>query len=211
MSEDLSRKVLGIQHWLETNRFPGLRDAIVAYSSVTVIYDAVIVRKNAHPSLAYEWIRKKLEQAYENSTAHDGLSEPVTRIPVCYDEDFGTDLAHIRTTKNLSTHEIVSLHTSRIYRIYMLGFLPGFAYLGETDPALTMPRKETPEQVKAGSVGIVSNQTGIYPLDSPGGWHIIGRTPVRLFDPGAKVPVALAAGGHLQFYEISRAEYESHL
>ena len=209
MNEELNKKVLAIQKWIDDHKWPGLTDSIIAYSSVTAFYDPWTIRKNLDTATAYEFVRKKLEQAFtESSIDNEPAGSPVL-VPVCYDEDFGIDLEEIRRLTNLSTEEIIALHTLKTYRIYMLGFLPGFAYLGEIDPALIMPRKQTPVLVAAGSVGIVSNQTGIYPLDSPGGWQILGRTPLRLFDPQKKVPVKLLAGAELQFYQISREEFEA--
>ena len=209
MSEEVNRKALAIQRWIDEHPWPGLIDSVIAYSSVTVFYDPAIVRRHPDSYTAFQLTSRNLQQAYEQSIVDNSKPETLARIPVCYDEEFGTDLQQIVSAKGLSVEEIIALHMSKIYRIYMLGFLPGFAYLGETDAALSMPRKQTPEQVRAGSIGIVSNQTGIYPLDSPGGWYIIGRTPVRLFDPEAKIPVKLVAGDQLQFYQISREEYDA--
>jgi inhibitor of KinA len=110
--------------------------------------------------------------------------------------------------KGLSRDRVIALHTGRIYQVYMIGFLPGFPYMAEIDPMLLLPRKSKPRQkVEAGSVGIAGVQTGIYPVVSPGGWQIIGRTPLRLFDPGANPPVALEAGDQIQFYRITPGEF----
>lgn len=208
MNAGLNKKVLAMQKWFYENSFNGLMDTIVAYTTLTIIYDPNIIRKNyLFKGTVWDWIGKKLELAYKESSIQDS-NNSMTRIPVCYDEEFGFDLQEVSRSTNLSVDEIIDLHISKIYRVYMLGFLPGFAYLGEIEPRLVMPRKETPVAVQAGSVGIVSNQTGIYPLNSPGGWQIIGRTPLKLFEPKNVNPVKLKAGDEVQFYRITREEFE---
>jgi inhibitor of KinA len=209
MNEELNKKVLSMQQWFEENIFVGLKDTIVAYNSLTLVYDPDTVAKNyLIEETAYNWVQKKLQQAFHDSTARNGQASRLTRIPVCYDEEFGIDLQAVKDATKLSLEEIVELHVSKIYRVYMLGFLPGFAYLGQTDSRLAMPRKESPVSVLAGSVGIVTNQTGIYPLNSPGGWQIIGRTPMKLFEAKDQIPVKLKAGDEVQFYTITREEFE---
>jgi inhibitor of KinA len=208
MNESLNKKVIGMQKWFQENRFTGLKDIIVAYSSLTIVYDPfVVATKYSISGTIYHWIERKLQHAYKESVVIKSNDNKVARIPVCYDSEFGMDLKNISAAKNLTTEEIIDLHISRTYRVYMVGFLPGFCYLGEIEPKLQMPRKEMPEQVKSGSVGIVSNQTGIYPLNSPGGWHIIGRTPIKLFVLKDEIPVKLIAGDQVEFYPISRDEF----
>jgi inhibitor of KinA len=135
------------------------------------------------------------------------MSSPLIRIPVCYDPAFAPDMIRLSAAKKCTPEELIGLHTAATYKVYMLGFLPGFAYMGGTDERIAMPRKPQPVKVMAGSVGIAGRQTGIYPLDSPGGWHIIGRTPLRMFDPAAKKPVLLNTGDRVQFYTISKNEF----
>lgn len=210
MSEALNKKVLAINKWFNQNNFTGLKDTIVAYSSLSIMYDPYIIAKNySLTGSVFGWIQKKMEQAYLESSIDHTPAIDMTRIPVCYDEEFGIDLPAVIKSTNLCLEEIVELHVSKIYRVYMLGFLPGFAYLGQIEPRLIMPRKETPVVVKAGSVGIVSSQTGIYPLNSPGGWQIIGRTPIQLFDAKDHIPVKLKAGDEVQFYQITREEFDN--
>ena len=132
------------------------------------------------------------------------------KIPACYVPEFGIDLNDIASQKGLSAQDIIQLHTSRIYRVYMLGFLPGFPYMGIIDEKLKMNRKNKPQQVCAGSIGIAGMQTGIYPFDSPGGWQIIGRTPLKLFNKENEDPVFLKPGDSVQFYSIARDEFESY-
>lgn len=209
MSEELNKKVLSIHNWFEKNKCAGIKDTIIAYSSLTLIYDPAIVRKsNLFSGSVYEWVQKKAAQAYHESSPENNQKGSLFRIPVCYDVEFGIDLPEVSRSINLSFEEIIDLHLSKIYRVYMLGFLPGFAYLGQVDPKLNMPRKQSPVTVAAGSVGIVSNQTGIYPLNSPGGWQIIGRTSAKLFESKDQSPVKLQPGDEVQFYQITREEFE---
>jgi inhibitor of KinA len=134
----------------------------------------------------------------------------LVKIPVCYDNEFAPDLQRMAQSKNISADEIVRIHIADTYRVYMLGFLPGFAYLGRLDKKIAMPRKSHPAPVAAGSIGIAGNQTGIYPLASPGGWQIIGRTPLQLFDADRTEPTLLKAGDTVQFYSISKHEFETY-
>jgi inhibitor of KinA len=208
VDEALNEKVLAMQQWLGEHLFEGFTDSIVAYSSLSVFYDPVVVlRRYPAGRGAFEFVKERLQEAWRHSTVQSAGNEEPVRIPVCYEGNLGPDLAALAGEKDMSPEEIVRLHVSRVYRVYMIGFLPGFAYLGETDKQLAVARKPRPVPVGAGSVGITGRQTGIYPLNSPGGWHIIGRTPVVLFDPAAEVPVRLKIGDRVAFYPISREEF----
>lgn len=210
MKEEVNEKILAMQRWFKKYPCAGIHDTIIAYSSLTLIYDPVEIKNhNSYCDTVFEWICKKFRQAYEESGKADTDERSVIRIGICYDNEFGTDLDEISRSTQLSFEEIIERHVSRTYRVYMLGFLPGFAYLGEIDPLLRMQRKQSPVAVTAGSVGIVSNQTGIYPLNSPGGWYILGRTPLTLFEAADPVPVKLKAGDEVQFYQMSKDEFET--
>jgi inhibitor of KinA len=205
----LNQRVLALQDWLLTNPFPGFKDSIAAYGSLTIIYDPICIKKKLAPdTTVFEWVKRQLEQAWEQQVHVPVRQEsPVTRIPVCYGEGYAMDLDDMARKKKMQKEEIVVLHTSVVYRVYMIGFLPGFAYLASINEKLIMSRKEKPLMVPPGSVGIAGEQTGIYPFLSPGGWHIIGRTPVPLFNAGAEPPVLLQAGDAVQFYAISKEEF----
>jgi inhibitor of KinA len=208
INELLNRKVLGMQQWLSERALEGVKDLIIAYSSLTIFYDPVLIRKkHLISSTVFQFIKSKLEDAWANASPSDETpGDLLMRIPVCYDNDFGFDLDFIADIKRLSKEEIIQLHVSKIYRVYMIGFLPGFSYLGEVDEKLIISRKQTPVPVPAGSVGIAGSQTGMYPLNCPGGWQIIGRTPLRLFNPSMAIPVTLKPGDYVQFYPITREE-----
>lgn len=208
IDESLNNKVLAMQKWFEQKQFTGLKDVIIGYSSLTVLFDPFqVCITYSNTGSVYDWIQKKLELAYQEASANCTVDKKINHIPVCYDKEFGVDLDYISRAKDLSVAAIIELHMSTMYRVYMLGFLPGFAYMGELPPRLIVPRKENPIPVSEGSVGIASNQTGIYPLSSPGGWQIIGRTPVKLFDAKTSYPTKLKAGDEVKFYEISREEF----
>jgi inhibitor of KinA len=210
ISVAFNQKVLAIQNTMKKSPFQGLKDIIVAYSSLTLYYDPLSVRKHYNPpGTVFSWVSQQLQEAFEQSPLESASNGHITRIPVCYDEEFGTDLSRIVSEKKISAQEIIEIHTSRVYRVYMIGFLPGFPYMGEIDERISLKRKPQPVQVQAGSVGIVAMQTGIYPLNCPGGWNIIGRTPVKLFEPSASNPVKLKAGEQVQFYKISREEFDT--
>ena len=211
IDEQVNRRVLALEAWLRERPFPGLKDIIVAYSSISVFYDPAEMSQAGWPDGVHKHIRQLLEEAW---AATDGEypsfleeREPI-RIPVCYGGGFGPDLEGLSTVLKISQKDIIGLHSSFIYRVYMIGFLPGFPYLGRIDPRLEIGRKSRPVPVVAGGVGIAGNQTGIYPVNSPGGWQIIGRTPVKLFDAGKEPPVRLNIGDLVQFYAVSKEEFE---
>jgi KipI family sensor histidine kinase inhibitor len=133
----------------------------------------------------------------------------IVEIQVAYGDDFGPDLEFVAQHNNLTPEEVIQIHTSGTYLIYMLGFTPGFPFLGGLSEKIFTPRLEKPRQlVPAGSVGIAKNQTGIYPIDSPGGWQLIGRTPIKLYDPTGFPPILLKAGNYLRFKSISRKDFQ---
>jgi len=136
--------------------------------------------------------------------------KPTIRIPVCYDISFAPDLTAVSNQLKRSKEEIVKLHSQPKYQVYTIGFVPGFPYMGEVDARLNLPRKTTPTiRVAPGSVAIAGLQTGIYPVEIAGGWHIIGRTPSRLFDKQRENPCLLEAGDQVQFYQITKEEFEN--
>jgi inhibitor of KinA len=205
---ELNQKVIAMQDWFLQYPFEGMKDVILGYSSLTVLYDPFLIhKKNKISTTASDFIKNKLELAFENAIESTSKNGEQIVLPVCYDGDFGSDLPFITEATHLSKQEIIEVHLSKIYRVYMMGFLPGFAYMGKIDERIQVPRKQKPVNVLAGSVGIAGGQTGIYPLDSPGGWQIIGRTPIKLFDPNAEQPVKLKAGQQVQFKRIDEDEF----
>lgn len=202
-------RIQGMKRWLEQHPLPGLSDIVVAYSSLTVVYDLYQLRQAMHSSTAFEFISAALREAFHHSADHAAdVPQKRWEVPVCYDQAFGPDLDTVARLGNITTAEVITLHTARVYRIFMIGFLPGFPYMAEVDASIAAPRKDQPRQVEAGSVGIAGIQTGIYPVSSPGGWQIIGRTPLKMFDRGSDPPVHLEPGHAVQFYAVTRKEFE---
>ncbi|OQP56960.1 hypothetical protein A3860_10320 [Niastella vici] len=211
ISEAHNQKALAMQQWLLAHPFEGLKDCLVAYSSITVLYNPVVIKKYYNPTTTiFAWVAERLQQAFEQAQETGNAGREVIRIPVCYEDPYGPDLAALAEQKQLSGQQVVNLHTSPIYNVYMIGFLPGFSYMGVVDEQISAPRKQQPTPVLAGSVGIAGSQTGIYPLNSPGGWQIIGRTPLKMFDPFVPEPVKLQAGDRVQFFAITKQEFESY-
>jgi inhibitor of KinA len=211
MEEATNNVVLQLFQKLNQTPFEGMIEAIPAYSSIAVFYNVDGVRKTiVENQTAYEFVMQKMKQLIQAAHFSNTISGRPIRVPVCYDEAFGVDLVAISEKLKLSVREIICLHTSRSYRVYMLGFLPGFPYMGEVDPKLILPRKNKPAKVTAGSVGLAGKQTGIYPLDAPGGWQIIGKTPISLFDQKNNIPVSFRAGDQITFYSISKDEFENY-
>jgi inhibitor of KinA len=192
-------------HWL---------DVVPAYTSVTVFYDAVALMRQGI-MVPHQWVKEKLEEAIDASLKMPSASSRTLHIPVCYDITVGPDSKRVCHHHAISVDELIKLHTQKPYRVFMLGFLPGFAYMGTVNDKLATPRLDKPRaHVAEGSVGIAGNQTGIYPLTSPGGWNIIGRTPVKLFD-AAKAQhenspaVLFQPGDEVIFKSITKAEFEA--
>ena len=182
-----------------------------AFYSLGIGYDPAII--------SFDNLSKLVQQQFELIQTAGGREPRVVRIPVCYSVDFGVDLQEVAATKGLTCDQVIELHTSKTYRAYMLGFLPGFAYLGSVDHRLRVDRKPEPRmKVATGSVGLAGEQTGVYPFEAPGGWQIIGRTPVSLYDgnkdgqsrdwQGGESQLSISPGDDVQFYQIDRAEFD---
>lgn len=184
---------------------PGLRDLVPAYTTLTLHYDPLTW---THDTLC----RALTALLTEQDEVADASAPPrEVRIPVCYGGEYGPDLITVAAHAGLPTETVIQRHTGALYRVYFLGFTPGFAYLGGLDPRLAMARKATPRAcVPAGSVGIAGAQTGVYPQATPGGWQIIGRTPLTLFDPGRSPPCLLAPDDRVRFVAIEPAAFDRH-
>ncbi len=202
------RKVLALCRVLAAKKIAGIRDIIPAYSTVTVVYDTVALLKNPSPITVYERMCENILSVVSGGEMMEAPTSRQVSIPVCYDLSLAPDLLSLAESHGLTTDEVIHLHTARTYRVYMIGFLPGFAYMGTVDEKLVTPRKQSPRTlVPAGSVGIAGIQTGIYPYDSPGGWQLIGRTPMQMFDTGREQPSLLQPGEEVRFQSITLTEY----
>jgi len=209
IDEQINKLVHSVFYQLQNDPIPGMIEAVPGYSSLTIYYDALFIRNklNKQPT-AFTWVCESLKKYVSTENIETGDPPVLIKIPVCYDKEYGTDLDFIASQNNIPIEEIIQLHSSATYRVYMLGFLPGFSYMGLVDERISSPRKQQPAAVEAGSVGIAGRQTGIYPFKSPGGWQIIGRTPWKLFDKEKVNPVLFKSGDHVQFYSIRNDEFE---
>ncbi|QWC23181.1 5-oxoprolinase subunit PxpB [Bacillus haikouensis] len=184
-------------------------DIIPAFTTVTIYYDPMLVLQERDGQLPYEGVCSILAELLTGDAAHTSASGRVVEIPVCYGGEYGPDLEEVAAHHGITTEEVISKHANGDYLVYMIGFAPGFPYVGGLDPELATPRKKSPRmKIPAGSVGIAGDQTGVYPIETPGGWQLIGRTPLSLFQPDAETPSLLQAGDRIKFVSISENEFK---
>lgn len=184
-------------------------DLIPAYASLTIVYDAEAIFRT-HKRSPFAVVSEKVREAAHQSVEVESSPRSIT-IPVCYQVEFNLDGSNVCKQRSIGPEELIHLHTSRTYRVYMLGFLPGFAYMGSVDSRLVVPRLTKPRaHVAPGSVAIAGEQTGIYPLSSPGGWNIIGRTSLAMFDPRRENPSLLQPGDLVHFVSISIEDFNAY-
>jgi len=189
----LQQKVLKSAEW----------EFVPAYNSLTII--------NNHTTVDLEAYEELLMREYGAKRKRKAFKHTLWKLPVCYDPSFGIDLEEVAEALDTSTEEVVRLHTEHTFIVYGIGFLPGFMYLGGLPKALEVPRKSTPRlEVPKGSVGLAGKQTGVYPQQSPGGWNIIGKCPIPIFNVEKEQPCFVQVGDRIQFYSISKAEYKLH-
>lgn len=201
ISEEVLQIVLTYKNFLQEKLFKQNVEVTNTYNSLLISYPFAI--EDVYSSFS------ELKELILEANIHHNFDSRIFEIPVCYDERFGLDLAEISRVKNLSVEDIIRFHTTAEYRIFFLGFLPGFLYLGGLPDELCFSRRKEPRaEVLKGAVGIGENQTGIYPRKSPGGWNIIGNSPVPLFDPKHDPPCPFSAGDKIKFYSI---DFEEHL
>lgn len=200
ISPSIHEKIRQYQLCLEQSRIDGILEWVPAYTTLAIFYRPDVI--------SYDELKEKLLEIGENTEGMELPPPVVVEIPTLYGGSAGPDLPFVAEYNGLTEEEVVNIHSSSDYLIYMLGFVPGFPYLGGMDKRIAAPRKETPRpNIPAGSVGIAGEQTGIYPLETPGGWQIIGKTPVKLYDPERDTPILLKAGDYLRFAPITEKEY----
>lgn len=201
ISEELLKKVFFYKEIIQKNYIKEKVEVINTYCSLLVVWHLAI--DNPYDTFL------ELEEVISTANIQEESQSRIFRIPVCYDESFGLDLTELSSAKNLSKEEVIRLHSSANYLVYFIGFLPGFLYLGGLPPKLYFPRRKEPRlEVQKGAVGIGEKQTGIYPQKSPGGWNIIGNSPVPLFDVHSDPPSPFLPGDRIRFYPISLEEHE---
>ncbi|WP_080873031.1 5-oxoprolinase subunit PxpB [Oceanobacillus timonensis] len=197
---------------LNENPFEGYIESVPSYTGVTVFYDPIKVRKNTYPKAKIHktvmgWLEERVKEAGKKYTSNS--KQHIVEVPVCYGGDFGPDLSDVAEKNELSEEEVIQIHANGEYLVYMIGFAPGFPFIGGMSEEIATPRKEKPrELVPAGAVGIAGAQTGVYPFATPGGWQLIGQTPITLFDVDREQPSLLKSGDMVKFKPISRKEYE---
>ncbi len=180
-------------------KIEGVIEVLPTYRSITIFYRP--------DQIAYDELVTKLQTIKEGNEEGDSLSRRI-EIPTVYGGEYGPDLAYVAQHASLSEEEVIRIHTGTDYLVYMLGFSPGFTYLGGLDEQIATPRLESPRvKIPAGSVGIAGSQTGMYPSESPGGWQLIGRTPLKLYDPAKEPPVFIQAGDYIRYVAITESEY----
>lgn len=200
ISEAINIKVYTMAQLLKDRQLKGILELVPAYTTLTIYYNPLV--------LSSKELLEALQSLEVQLVTNAKSNSMVLEIPVCYGGDLGPDLEFVAKTNGLSLEEAIALHTAPYYRIYMLGFLPGFTYLGGLNQRLATPRLKEPRlAIAPGSVGIAGQQTGIYPLESPGGWQLIGRTPLKLYDPLRPEPFLPQAGHYIHFKPISQEEY----
>ena len=203
ISEEVSIRVRRALSRFEAENIEGITDLQPTYTGITVVYDPMVIR--------YGELSERLHKLLESPGMY--AEEKIGRlveIPVCYGGKYGPDLESVAAHHRMSAEEVIAIHASRQYTIAMLGFLPGFPYLRGLSSRLFTPRLSSPRvRIPAGSVGIGGEQTGVYPVESPGGWRLIGRTPLLLFDPRRKEAIPYRAGDRIRFRPITEAEYEA--
>lgn len=202
---DTSMRVFGFVRRLKEQPISGVRDIVPAFTTVALHYQPELLGDSPFESLRAS-VLERLELPFET---HQSAPRTID-VPICYGGELGPDLADIAAQRDLSVEQVIALHLQSPHRVYMLGFAPGFPFIGGLDPILMMPRRASPRtHIPPGSVGIARDQTCIYPLETPGGWNLIGRTPLRLFDPGANPPCLLAPGDSVRFVRIDESSYHA--
>ena len=202
ISLEINHKVMALKMVLEREPIRGIVELIPTYCSLLIQYDPMELR--------YGQLRDRLEALVTQLDEVEMPPKQVVEIPVAYGGEYGPDLGEVARAHNISEEEVIKLHSEPEYPIYMLGFVAGFPYLGGMNKAIATPRKKSPRlKIEAGSVGIAGEQTGIYSVESPGGWQIIGRTPLKLYDVNRNEPVLLKAGQYIKFKPITKEEFRA--
>ena len=209
MSIESHQTIQSLTSFLDDNPPNWMVEYVSAYTTLTLYYDPMkIPWSHSKQTLPYVFVCEQLNRLLSTFETETTSQTRTVEIPVCYGGEFGPDLNLVANVNHLTIDEVIQIHTSNEYLVYMIGFAPGFPYLGGMSEIIATPRKETPRlTIPSQSVGIAGKQTGIYPIETPGGWQIIGRTPFKLFRPNENPPTLLKAGDKVCFRSISLQEY----
>lgn len=201
---EINKKIRIFCEYLDDNPFCGFVEYIPYFTSVSVIYDPLKINKMN----SFDIVKEKMNDILANLDFSRAYEKHIVEIPVCYGHEYGPDIEYVAEVNSLNIEDVIYIHSKEKYLVYMIGFAPGFPYLGGMSERIATPRRKTPRTViPQGSVGIAGLQTGVYPIETPGGWQIIGRTPLKLFDPERKNKTLLRCGDIIKFYPISYDEY----
>ncbi|MCR5559440.1 MAG: 5-oxoprolinase subunit PxpB [Schwartzia sp.] len=201
IDETVNDSVNRLARKIQEHHLDGIQEMIPTFRSLLILFDP--------ERTSMRRVRSEIERLDITASESESKERRILRIPCCYGGKYGEDLKDMEQVTGLSREEIISIHSGTDYRVYMLGFLPGFAYLGGLDERIAAPRLKTPRlSIPAGSVAIGGNQTGVYPIDSPGGWRIIGSTPIAFYDPSKENPILCKAGDYIRFVPIREDEYD---
>jgi KipI family sensor histidine kinase inhibitor len=200
ISPEINHQVRSLLLAVDKELIPGITDMVPTYRSILVYYDPM--------SIDYSELEAQLCALNDHLENMNVGTSKVVEVPTVYGGEYGPDLEYVAGYNGLNTDEVVRIHSGTDYLVYMMGFTPGFTYLGGMSERIATPRLQTPRvAIPAGSVGIAEQQTGVYPMESPGGWRLIGRTPIKIFDADRNPPVAVEAGNYARFVPVSEAEY----
>ncbi|MGG3608479.1 5-oxoprolinase subunit PxpB [Priestia megaterium] len=212
---DIHKQIKTCKDSIELNPFPGFVECVPAFTNLTIFYNplevvAAVKKKEKKEFVSpFETVSSIIQRKIENEQTEKELNHRTVSIPVCYGGEYGPDLEYVARHHNLTTQEVISIHSEGEYLAYMIGFAPGFPFLGGLSERIATPRRPSPRtSIPAGSVGIAGMQTGVYPISTPGGWQLIGQTPIKLFLPEQNPPSLLQAGDIIKFEPISKEEYQ---
>ena len=201
ISVDINKKIRKMMDDIKKENIDGIVELVPTYCSLLINYDVLKIDYNTLVEKLKTFLNNNLETA-------EGEEVTLVEIPTLYNDEVGPDLSYVAEHNKISKEEVIKIHTGTDYLVYMLGFMPGFTYLGGMSEKIATPRLESPRlQIYPGSVGIAGKQTGMYPSMSPGGWRIIGRTPLKLYNPNSETPVYISSGDYIRYVSISEEEY----
>lgn len=201
IEKEINAKISAVVENLKEKKIDGILDILPTYRSILINYDPV--------KISYSEMVEILKGLSNSNKDNKSDEVRLIEIPTLYGKEYGPDIEFVAENANLSVDEVIKIHSGRDYLVYMMGFMPGFTYLGGLDERIATPRLKSPRlKIEPGSVGIAANQTGMYPLESPGGWQLIGRTPLKLYDDTKEPPVFIQAGDYIRYITITKEEYD---